>query len=102
MAVATSLRPPVFVPGIKHYPLLAPTGALLSRWRKRLITEQQYTEEYLSILAKRGTPLQLLEGIEEGSVLLCYERTGSFCHRHIAAGYLRRAGADKVVIEELP
>lgn len=100
-AVAITVVPLRTLRGLAHYPLLAPTGSLLSRWKKHLIDEFQYHEEYLVLLVKRGTPLQLLEGIADGSVLLCYERSDCFCHRHIAAGYLRRAGPDKVIIEEL-
>jgi uncharacterized protein (DUF488 family) len=28
----------------------------------------------------------------EGKVLLCYEKSGDFCHRHLVAEWLRRYG----------
>lgn len=102
MAVAITVVPLRALPNLKHYAPLAPTGTLLSRYKKGLCDEFEYTEIYLGLIASRRTPLEIVNELADGSVLLCYERPGSFCHRHIAAGYIRRAGPDKVTIEELP
>jgi len=47
---------------------------------------------------RKLTPKQVVEELQEGSVLLCYEGPGKFCHRHVVAEWLER-GTDVKVTE---
>jgi uncharacterized protein (DUF488 family) len=103
-AVAITVRPPLKAfPDIAHLPALAPSGYILTRYKAGKMTEQEYTELYLGTLNQRGlTPLQVLSKLEDGAILVCYEGPHRFCHRHLAAGWLKRAGPKAVIIQELP
>lgn len=98
-AVAISAKSPSFYKG-KRYLKLAPSWDLLNAYKSGQVDERGYTEWYLRLLAERKlTPQQVVDELEEGSVLLCYEGPGKFCHRHIVAEWLE-AGAD-VKVEEI-
>lgn len=43
---------------------------------------------YLIELKKKFTPEQILEMLPDKCILLCYEKTGDFCHRHLLAEWL--------------
>lgn len=77
---------------------LAPSERLLTWWKSlpkaiqdlpesRQYYEQVYTEETLN----RLNPAEVAE-ILDGMVLLCFEKSTDFCHRHIVAKWLRAAG----------
>jgi hypothetical protein len=77
---------------------LAPTEELL-RWWKSLIPEDQVKKDFKDYYEKRYR-LQTLSCLDpkevtmilEGKTLLCFEKSGDFCHRHIVARWLREAG----------
>jgi hypothetical protein len=95
-AVAISAKAPPFYNG-PFYSKLAPSWDLLRAYKSGKVDERGYTEWYLRLLAERKlTPQQAAEELEEGSVLLCYEGPGKFCHRHIAAEWLEAGGSVKV------
>lgn len=57
--------------------------------------EKVYTPKFEQILSKLS-PLEIakrLELLSEGKdvVLLCYEKEGEFCHRHLVADWLSKA-----------
>ena len=86
-------------PDLRHMPELGPNWFLLSKWKDGLITEEQYTYEYLDILAKRVlSPDAVLEMLPKDCYLLCYEAPHDFCHRHVLAEYIERGTG--VVIRE--
>ena len=76
---------------------LAPTAKLLQNHKSNFITNEEYTSVYNSQLlglendgyiAKFVKALSNLQELHEDVVLLCYEKTGKFCHRHLLAEYL--------------
>jgi hypothetical protein len=84
---------------------LAPTWSMLHR------PEQEFTEQYVSLLEQRGgipffgdrfAQVAAAAGVDE-LVLLCYEnltKPGLFCHRRVfAEWWLERSGR---TVEELP
>lgn len=100
-AVAISIISPGFYKG-KKYLKLAPTWDLLKAYKSGQVDDKGYTEWYLRLLNERNlTPEQVVAELEEGSVLLCYEGPGKFCHRHVVAEWLE-AGADVEVTEIQP
>jgi len=74
----------------QHVPELAPSPQLLHRYKYGLVSPQEYEKEFIKQLQtldpkKWGRALQRC-------VLLCYEKPGEFCHRHLVAAWLRQAG----------
>ena len=53
-------------------------------------SEEKYTEAYLEQLEKLDA--KEIANKLQNSVLLCYEKHGDFCHRHIVAKWLRENG----------
>lgn len=96
LAYAITVRtPPWAGRKLNHCPDLAPTSRMLSLYKNGYITEAQYTDMYLHELRARGkTPQQVADALPDGAILLCYEGKGKFCHRHIAAEWLREGGID--------
>jgi uncharacterized protein YeaO (DUF488 family) len=59
--------------------------------------ESQYTERYQTLVLSKLDPHQVVADIKRYAsgkdiALVCYEKSGSFCHRHIVAQWLRDAG----------
>jgi uncharacterized protein (DUF488 family) len=72
----------------KKYPNLAPHPS----WLKD--SEQVYRPKFEALLDKLS-PAEVLEDLEKLSdskdvVLLCYEKPGEFCHRHMVADWLQK------------
>lgn len=80
------------------YPLLYPSICLLTWW-KRMPTnfqqskkyQDQYKEAYYEENLSKLNP-HIVAAELEGKVLLCYEKSEDFCHRHIVAEWLERYG----------
>lgn len=100
-AVAITVRPPMFIPGIRHLDLLAPTWKMVDDLKSGRCTEEQYKVRYLELIKKKcsGDPRLVLMSLKEGDVLLCYEKPGEFCHRQLAADFLK--SVEGVEVEEL-
>jgi len=94
--VSIALKTP---PGFKGtvYTKLAPTYDLLIKWKNGNMTEEEYIKEYKLILNKLD-PHKVYRQLGEDAILLCYEKSGDFCHRHIVAKWFNNAGYN---VEEL-
>lgn len=81
---------------------LAPKLWFFQLYRQGKITEEEYTEAYnievLGELNPHSVYKALFSAYNEEPTLLCYEKPGDFCHRHIVAKWLREAGYN---VEEL-
>jgi hypothetical protein len=82
----------------KFYKALAPTPKILSWW-KNLSKEEQLTPKNKAIyetLYKRDVLSKLdvnkVAKDLDGKVLLCFEKSNDFCHRHIIAKWLNENG----------
>lgn len=92
--VSIAGRAPGFYTGIQ-YKKLAPSWAIFKLWKDGDIDNFQYTEMFReNILANLNSRevRQELESFGENVVLLCYEKAGDFCHRHIVADWLETTG----------
>ena len=75
--------------------ILVPGWDLVMGIKEGRITQEQYTERYLSKLAGINKE-EVWKGLNKISaqngnrdiVLLCYEKRGDFCHRHLVADWL--------------
>lgn len=89
-AFSISAKAPDFYTG-KSYKLLAPTWEIITAVKNGKISELQYIEQYMNLLFDRGvTPEQILNDLPENAILLCYEKSGDFCHRRIVAKWIEQ------------
>ena len=90
--VSISLYTPQGIDIPKYLPL-APTPQILSAYRNHLITKYKYKERYKEeVLAhldkdKVVADLRALTNSDEVT-LICFEKDGTFCHRHIVYSWL--------------
>ena len=85
-SVNIALKPPSGWSGA-NYPPLYPSPALLREFKAGALSEEQYTERYMEQLSKLD-PVEVYKELRDDAILVCYERPGSFCHRHIVAKWL--------------
>lgn len=90
--IAISGKVPDFYEGF-CYPDFAPRYKMFQRWKNKEITNEGYVEEYrahLNTLNKDEIDFDFKEYTVEGNniILLCYEKSGEFCHRHVLADWL--------------
>ena len=77
----------------KAIPQLAPKRAFWKIWHDNIgkIPEEQnnryYIEEYYKQVLSKVNIEELLKD-EKDSILLCYEKEGQFCHRHVLAEFI--------------
>lgn len=88
-----------------RYKKLAPRLSFFTPYKEGLITEEQYTEEYHRLVLDSLDAGQVVQDImalypgEDTITLLCFEKPGKFCHRHLVSDWLRSEGFN---IEEVP
>ena len=76
----------------------APTKELLSKYRKKNMTWEEYEDEYLNLLDMRKIKKKVnIEKLHE-NCLLCSEHTVEKCHRRLLAEYLKVANNDVEII----
>ena len=77
------------------YKALAPTWDILSNYKSNYDEQEyirRYTEEILGKLNVHDEYTKLTQGHKLDVALVCYEKSGSFCHRNIVAKWFRDAG----------
>ena len=88
----------------ESYPLLYPSAGLLAWWKglpKEIQQSKYYQNMYSEAYYKETLSLlnpHIVAAELEGKVLLCYENTEDFCHRHLVAEWLKHYGYE---VEEL-
>jgi len=71
-----------------------PTVNLLNKYKMGKVTEEEYKEIYLKDVEKNLIDTNIIELLSRDEkvyssvVLLCYEKSENFCHRHILRDYL--------------
>jgi uncharacterized protein (DUF488 family) len=78
-----------------HMPELAPTKELLSDYRAKKITWQDYERVFDRLMTERRIETALDPTLfAEPAVLLCSEPTADKCHRRLVAEYLQHSWED--------
>jgi len=72
-------------------PGLYPPADLLRDYKNGAVDQKEYEQIYRTRILNRLDPKIVAEKLD-GLVLLCYEKSGDFCHRHIVAAWLRENG----------
>jgi len=76
----------------------APTKELLAKYRKKEISWDEYTKEYLHLLDTRNVKKTVnLEALDE-CCLLCSEHSPEKCHRRLLAEYLQNINGNIQII----
>lgn len=76
----------------KSYLALAPLESFFRKWKnnrgivEELENNKYYIEEFYHQILENLDPKKVYEELD-GSVLLCYEDSNEFCHRHIVAAW---------------
>ena len=80
---------------MQNMPELSPTKELLNGFKYGNISEEEFTtkfDNYLSNISPSNIigQLEAISMLQGGKdiVLVCYEKTGDFCHRHIISDWL--------------
>lgn len=77
---------PVWFNG-RHYKKLAPKYWFFKKYKEDG-DESFYIEQYYKEVLDKLDPKEIYKELGEDAVLLCYEKPGDFCHRHIVAEWL--------------
>jgi len=78
----------------EHQAEFAPSKDLLGRYRKKEISWDEYTEEYLDLLDQRDIIKKVeVENLHD-CCLLCSEHPPDKCHRRLLAEYLQKSHSD--------
>ena len=80
------------------YSKLAPKYEWWSVWKKENKGEEWYRERYFTTVLNTLNPYEIYNRLGDDAILCCYEKSGDFCHRHLIAEWLRKAGYS---VEEL-
>jgi len=86
-AVSIALFPPKWYHG-KEYKKLAPTKNLLFDYKCGKIDDEMYTKIYCEEVLSQLNPQLVFEELGNDAILLCWEKSGEFCHRNIVAKWL--------------
>jgi len=77
--------------------LFAPTIQLVYNYKNGVITQSEYTEQYMEILKKSFNTYTSIWtkflDMDAQAVFVCYCKSGDFCHRLILAKVLSNMGA---------
>lgn len=94
--------PKGLVPGGTMPSCIPPWKGIVVPYKDGLISKEEYRIRYISFLNGNKENIireyTMLKNRSEGKdiILLCYEKDGDFCHRHILAKWLSEKTGDKI------
>lgn len=78
----------------EHHLKFAPSRELLGAYRKKEISWDEYTEEYIGLLDERNISKEVDIASLHECCLLCSEHTAEKCHRRLLAEYFQQLNSD--------
>lgn len=87
-AVSIARWPPRWWGKRRRYIVLAPSADLLKR-SKAGLSWTEYAIEYKRDILGKLDPAEVYEDLE-AAILMCWERPGENCHRHLVAEWLEK------------
>ena len=90
------------IPGYRgrSFTLLAPLWEWVQKYKAGNMTAVEFEVLYREVVLGRLDPHTVLSTLGEEAVMLCWESSEKFCHRHIVADWLVHRIKD-LVVEEL-
>ena len=88
-AVSIAGKAPDWFKG-RQYKKLAPKYDWWKKWRDESLSEEWYKEQYYKTILDKLDARQVYEELGEDAVLLCWEKSGKFCHRHLIADWFQK------------
>lgn len=101
--VSIALKTPEFFTG-PRYTKVSPTGEILRLYKGGCLSREDYIIMYRRDVLSKLDPFKIVRDLENlcgdapGLVLLCYEKPGDLCHRHLLAEWLSQHMG--IVVEE--
>lgn len=94
--VAICGKSPDWYKGLE-YKKLAPRWWFFKEWKDGIIDNNGYIKNFYKEVLSDLDPTEVVNYILELTqgktpVLICYEKPGDFCHRHLVADWLNKAG----------
>jgi uncharacterized protein (DUF488 family) len=86
-AVSIAGKAPDWYTG-REYKQLAPKYWFFKKYKDDG-DEKFYTEQYKKEVLDQLDPKKVFEELGENSVILCWEKSGKFCHRHLVAEWFK-------------
>src|SRR5688572_669187 len=84
-----------------HQPLLAPTDAMLTAYKKEKGDWRVYESRFLALMAERQIEKHLKPEMLDGACLLCSEATPHHCHRRLVCEYLNEQWDGALTVKHL-
>ena len=76
---------------IRHCQQLYPTPELILGYKSGRINDEEYKKEYIDKVLGALDEKNVYETLD-GKCMVCYEKSGDFCHRYIISEWLEKAG----------
>ena len=67
---------------------LAPKKEWFFKWKNGEFDNEKFVELYRETVLEK-IDLEMIKNLKDDAVLICYEKPGDFCHRHVLADYLK-------------
>jgi|GEM_PF-4781729 len=81
-----------------HLPQWAPDQTLLEHYKKKNLDFSAYEKKYLALLKHRNIEKTGVPQINDKDCLLCSEHDPAFCHRRLAAEYIKTFRPDMAIV----
>lgn len=104
--VSVAGKCPDFYKGRPEYKKLAPKYDWWKKWHDEKLSNEWYIEQYRKTVLEKLNPSQTLSELlsiypnANVITLLCWERAGLFCHRHLISQWLAD-NIDGLMVKEL-
>jgi uncharacterized protein YeaO (DUF488 family) len=82
-------------------PNLAPTADILSAYKKKSLSWDEYAKRFLDLIHARKIERDLSATDAESSCLLCSEHKPHKCHRRLVAEYLNDQWGTRLTVKHL-
>lgn len=73
-----------------HAEELAPTKEILTPYKKKEITWEQYEDKFINLMVKRNVERSISPSLLDKGCLLCSEHQPHHCHRRLVVEYLNK------------
>ena len=84
------------VEGARFMPDLAPRKDWFWEWKNGHLPNEWYIQKYNETVLSKLNPEKVIEELGDNAVMLCYEKPGDFCHRHLIADWITEKTGVKV------